>query len=163
MLSKVARAFNYKIRRALYARLRCLNCGTRKDLTLHHRDPRLKLYKIFGMWKKYTLTTIIMELMKCDCFCRACHNEQDVDLGVRMMAAMTTLPVFGGPYDGKTFDVPHKAEPIIAIIPPGCDDRLALYENKGLRLVYMKTVTLVGAEECLDEYENQPRVQEPEI
>lgn len=54
----------------------CKTCGTKEDLTFHHRDPSTKKGLVRDVAKKsISFKQTLAEIAKCDILCRSCHDE----------------------------------------------------------------------------------------
>jgi len=57
------------------ARDKCVRCGTKRNLTYHHRDPGKKLFNISEAPRlKVSLDKLQAEFNKCDALCSRCHT-----------------------------------------------------------------------------------------
>jgi hypothetical protein len=52
----------------------CKMCGTKNNLTFHHRDPSKKRGDISKLVSYKSLSLIQNEISKCDILCRHCHD-----------------------------------------------------------------------------------------
>lgn len=52
----------------------CLECGTDKDLTFHHVDPKTKEFNIGGK-PTVSITKFFEEAQKCVVLCDRCHKR----------------------------------------------------------------------------------------
>lgn len=53
----------------------CKICGTKENLTFHHRDPKIKKCNV-NSWKiRYNVRVIWEEINKCDILCEKCHRK----------------------------------------------------------------------------------------
>lgn len=51
---------------------KCIECGTHKELQVHHKDPNLKEFTISSEFSK-PWDEILVELNKCELLCKNCH------------------------------------------------------------------------------------------
>lgn len=61
----------------------CCVCGSKEDLTFHHRDRSSKvnsLSNMVGSRVYYNMEIFKQEVEKCDIVCRACHDK--IELGI---------------------------------------------------------------------------------
>ena len=59
----------YKVRRG------CSYCGTKKNLTFHHRDPTTRLASIGTLMSAGKSSAVWEEIAKCDVMCETCHHK----------------------------------------------------------------------------------------
>lgn len=64
------RKWMQKRRQEFFANKSCKNCGSVKDLQLHHRDPSKKEGHQIWSWSEKRR---LRELEKCDVVCKSCH------------------------------------------------------------------------------------------
>ena len=53
----------------------CQDCGTKENLTFHHRNPSTKIDSVSNLVNKNcSVGKLKREIDKCDIICRSCHD-----------------------------------------------------------------------------------------
>lgn len=62
---------------------KCAYCGTKKDLTMDHKNPNDKSYNVTRALRWKSKRELIKELKKCQLLCKMCHIKKTFKEGSR--------------------------------------------------------------------------------